>query len=366
MKRRGVTLLEVLFAIVVFSVGLLAVLATLTMSGANIRKGENARLSQGGGESAVATFEVEGMNRRDRWIAMDWTASPPVPVVVPVTFQQAGTPLYGYAFCIDPMGWAHNRQEDTAAGTDNSARWSWFPAVDAAEAPHAGRMVRLNLTNGAAAPMAYLQADKVFRIEDQLIYERPDNNALPAVQLYTKVGSDAGRRQEEGRLTWFATLVPKYNPLVPVIGDEYVLSIVVCRNRSGEGLHVPGSGGPEPHPWPEVTAEIQATDWHADGFGGGEVTITERPAFGKPLDLKSGAWVMLGRTLPSSTGTLQYFGWYKVSDSDEASSGQQNVTLIGADWHCDLLAPAGTNEPCDVTIVPEVVHVLERTVKIQQ
>jgi prepilin-type N-terminal cleavage/methylation domain-containing protein len=383
--KRGVTLLEVLFAIVVASVGLLAVLATLTLASSNIQKAETARLSGTAGESAIAAFQVEGMQRPARWIF--WNQAAIAPAFVPSDFQQATSPFYGYAFCIDPMGWAHNRTEDAQAGTDNSVRWGHFPAIDPAEMPNAGRMIRLTLHSGAPDPkfptqwMNYLQADKVFRAEDQLIYERPDNNAVPAVQLFTTLQTSAGppptfvpgRRQEEGRLTWFATLSPSLNPGVSLSGgqpvvtvtDEYVLAIVVCRNRGGESLHVPGSGGPEPHPWPEWSASIQAGDMHALGYGGGEVTITERPVFSQPLDLRSGSWIALARTVQTRFGRVQHFRWYCVSDADETSSGQQAATLVGGDWPADLDGN-GSSEECDVVIVPEALHVLERTVRLER
>jgi type II secretory pathway pseudopilin PulG len=434
-NRRGVTLLEVLFAIMVASVGLLAAIALFPVALAMARQGRIADLTAVAASSAVGQFDTGLMRRPDHWLAWDETNNQPrfLPpnnqvISAPFNFNVAsgtnilnGRPLYGRAFCIDPMGFAHNLEEDAAWGTNNSALWSWFPAVPELSpspnaVPNASRMVRLGLHNNDPAylnvawipnpspppnkrlfSMSYAQADRVFRIEDMLLYERPDNNALPAVQLYTPMNAGgtavAGRRQEEGRLTWFATLVPKLDRLNGVLGEEYVLSIVVCYNRSGEATHVPGSG-PDITRWPEWTAKILPAnainaggDFHALGVGGGEVTISSMDPnvetglnqfFYSPeaVELKQGSWVLLGRQVQTAFGAfVQVFQWYRVSDAetearyeDVDNSGtkdryQRDVTLVGPDWPADL---DGNNvsEECDVIIVPQVIYVYERTIKL--
>jgi hypothetical protein len=383
--RRGVTLLEVLFAIGVAALGLLGAIAVFPVALSQARKGRTADMSAVGGESAIATFTVQGMHERSRWIA--WDAANSQPVFVPQTFQRSDSPFFGYSFCIDPMLFAHNAADDPA----NAGVWAHFPAVPQAAAPNT-RMIRLTLHNGgpsmlATQMMSELMADKAFRIEDELMYERPSDETLPAAQLFTGM-KDAtgnpvpGRRQEEGRLTWFATLVPKLNRDQPVdangiasLSDEYVLSIVVCRDRaSGESLHVNDPANPE-HPWNEWTAKILPNDFHSGGVGGGEVTITTNDTavdatFNREeyTTLKSGQWVMLGRTIPGDVAAVQYHQWYRVADAAETVANgnrwSQDVSLIGPDWPADVMLPVGANEECDVTIMPTVVHVYERTIRL--
>ncbi|HUE74030.1 MAG TPA: hypothetical protein VMP01_24330 [Pirellulaceae bacterium] len=385
------TLLEVLFAIMVAAVGLLGAIAVFPVALSQARKGLIADVTAVAGESAIATFQAEGMNQRARWIA--WPNN--TQAFVPPNFQSSSnTTYFGYAFCIDPMLFSHSADDDPG----NAAVWSFFPAVPSAAAPNT-RMRRLTLHNGnfnlpndPAASMSIVQADKVFRIEDALLYERPSDNTLPAAQLFTTINDNGtlrpARRQEEGRLTWFATLVPKIDRLqladgngIARLGEEYVLSVVVCHNRpNGEGLHVNDDPANPEHPWNEWTAKILATDFHSDGIGGGEVTITTNDqGIGAPfnkeeyLNLRSGQWIMLGRTLPGGNNQarpIQHFQWYRVSDTDETISlangrWSQDVSLIGPDWPADVQAPAGTNEECDVIIMPTVVHVYERTIKIE-
>jgi hypothetical protein len=292
--------------------------------------------------------------------------------------------------------------------------WAYFPAVQenamgANAVRNSGRMHRLTLYNNdptaglttaqkALRPMSYLQADKAFRIEDELKYVRPENdNTLPAAQLFTPMVDSnnnpfPGRRQEEGRLTWFATLVPKADRLNTQLGEEYVLSIVVCLNRSGEATHVPDPAAND-HPYNEWSAKILAANYHASGIGGGEVTITTNAAADNPFAntnnanhlshqdqlnaLRSGSWVLLGTRAPwwgtaaNPTRVLQVFQWYRVSDAGEEAYQNptdntrydRDVTLIGPDWPVDVTGD-GTNDECDVIIVPHVVHVYERTIKI--
>lgn len=396
--RRAVTLLEVLISILVAAVGLLGAIAVFPVALSQAKKGQVADVSAVAGESAIAAFSAQGMNERTRWLAWDQTNQQTVQV--PADFQESTSPYFGYSFCIDPALFAHNAADDPA----NGGVWSYFPAVPQT----AGlRMMRLNLTSGNPAlplqPMTEMQAAKWFGIEDELMYQRPEDNTLPAAQLFTGIDSGSGnmvpgRRQEEGRLTWFATLVPKIDRFQSPIdaagtarlGEEYVLSIAVCRNRaSGEALHVNDPAAPE-HPWNEWTAKILggtasnlAGDFHSSGIGGGDVTITTNdPAtdatFNKEeyLGLKSGQWVMLGRTIPGRAGSIQHYQWYRVSDAAETVANgarwSQDVSLVGGDWPADLintLPPPQWDfilEECDVIIMPSVVHVYERTVRIVQ
>lgn len=356
--RRGVTLLEVLFCVGIVGVAVLGAVAVFPVALSTAKKGELADLSAVGGESAIATFRVQGMHDSSRWLAWNTSTQAAAPF----------TPQSGVAYCIDPAFFAHNAADDPGAGN----LWSFFPAAP----PPSGfdwRMRRITLNRGdqSSIIMPEAQADMVFRIADQLLSERPADNALPAAQLFTEINGQPGRRQEEGRLTWFATLVPKIDRLNPT-GDEYVLSIVVCRNRSsGEGLHVNDPAAPM-HPWSEWTATINAGDMHSLGIGGGEVTIRTNatyPDASQFLGLKTGQWVMLSRLLPTASGgNVQHHQWYRVSDADETDGSAQDVSLIGGDWPADILPlanPDGSSDPCEVTINTNVLHVYERTLKIR-
>jgi hypothetical protein len=355
--RRGVTLLEVLFAIGVAALGLLGAVAVFPVALSQARKGRTADVTAVGGESAIATFTVRGMHDTTKWIAWDRSAA------APAFARIDQPPLLGKSFCIDPMQFAHNAGDDPG----NSDTWAHFPAVPPTDAAH--RLIRISLHDGRPgqpSPQHYMSevmADRVFRIEDELLYERPADNSLPAAQLFNGIDDGTGTgakvpgwRQEEGRLTWFATLVPKLD-----LREYYVLSVVVCRDRAiGEALHAS-------QPWTESVAHIRAGDFHANGDGGGEVTISSAAsgAFAGPEaveSLRTGHWVMLSRNIPANGIAVDFQAWYRVSDADDVefdpASGthRRSVTLIGGDWPADAA--------CEVYIVPHVAHVYERTVRL--
>jgi Tfp pilus assembly protein PilV len=280
--RRGVTLLEVLFSIILLSVGILGSVAVFSMAMAQARKGRTADTVQVAAHSAVSSFTAEGMDDRTRWLR--WDAANSQTAFFPLNMNDAPSasapnPYYGRAFCIDPRGFEQNRITDIQQGQTNSGLWAWFPAVPEVSptpnaVPNGSRMMRLTLTNGptGAAPMPFAMADKLFRVEDELIYERPEDNTLPAIGLHTQVdtgsGNIAGRRQEEGRATWMATLVPKLAPAkearlelqggtyverkLDVVPNEYVLSVAVFYNRTPD-MEVPNAGD---RPWNEWTAKV--------------------------------------------------------------------------------------------------------------
>jgi hypothetical protein len=137
-------------------------------------------------------------------------------------------------------------------------------------------------------------------------------------------------------------------------------------------------------------------NYHAAGIGGGEVTITTNPnpnsfanGAGNNLShqdqlnvLKTGSWVLLGTRaihVIAPRHSVQVFQWYRVSDADEGARPNptdntrydRDVTLVGADWPVDLrdnnsgaATPDGFADECDVIIMPHVVYVYERTIKI--
>ena len=270
-------------------------------------------------------------------------------------------------------------------------------------------MQRITLVNGfpggtapyapAFFPMGRFQADHVFSFEDQMTYERPgvqkgaiarNDNALPAFQLYspifTNTGVVPGKREDDGKLSWIATLVPKFDRWNGTFDGSYVLSIVVFYKRGPSAnllLDLTGNSGP----LNEWSATILGTDFHSTGFGGGEVTISAPAANGpNQLAMRAGDWIMLSGHVrnPSNNNipTIPVFKWYRVTEADEdprpaTVNGnnyfQRDVTLVGPDWDLqDVLpfnmgapSPDGIPDNVTVTIVPNVVSVFDRTVRLE-
>jgi hypothetical protein len=465
-----VTLLEVLFAITVASVGLLGAIAVFPLALAQARKGRLADTTSAGAQAAVAKFHAESMRRPDHWLYYfdDFNNNVHGTAFFPAAGGVTGSSPVATAFCIDPRFFEQNR----IANANDGSLWSYFPAVpdgnsfnsgtNPNNATYWGRMPRLTLHSNnpdddgdgtpnppqnAASRMTFVQADQIFRLEDELLYKRPPykmgnddwarypdgttkGNEAPAEQLFTQVQTAAGppptfiagRRQEEGRLTWMATLSPRAvepqhvdhdnnsnTAPVPVgsflsdkqtnifFADTYQLSTVVFYNRSPDlVLSLPGS----PRPLTEWTAKIlggtqanPAGGFWASGIGGGEVTITtnnpnEHAAYNtaEALELKRGDWIALSRRMPvydrvnNVYRELQHLQWYRISDTEETARQvningdnryERDVTLIGPDWPVDLWHTANNTwgsdtfaDEIDVIIVTGAVHVYERSIKL--
>src|SRR5262245_31082042 len=66
--RRGMSILEILFAILVTSVGLLGAIALFPVASAQARKARINDATAAAGRSAVHTFDALGMRRWERWV----------------------------------------------------------------------------------------------------------------------------------------------------------------------------------------------------------------------------------------------------------------------------------------------------------
>jgi hypothetical protein len=288
-------------------------------------------------------------------------------------------------------------------------------------------MQRITLVTGATGggtgpyppatfpPMGLFQANFAFSFEDQLATERPGvtkgvvqrsvDNAEPAYQLLSPIKDPnnpgtiyPGKREDEGRLSWMATLVPKLDRWSGTFEDKYVLSIVVFYNRS-PNLAIPdysGNVGTLTN-INEYSAVIlgrnnsNVSDFHSSGFGGGEVTLSipvADPYASEKLKVRAGDWVMLSGHVRYAGGpTVPTFKWYRISDADEdpyqttnATSNityyQRDVTLVGPDWDLQDVLPFDTNtglpqpdgipDDVEVTIVPKVVTVFDRTIRLER
>ena len=223
-RRQGVSILEVMFAILVTVVGLLGAVAVFPAASAMARKGRITDASAAAGRSAFHDLDARMMRKPDRWItysspSWDFSTPPGTPgyKATIAMLQPNGTAPLGTAICIDPRAVAGAAQ--AAYDLNNPINFaddmtSMFPAV--ARQTIAGtldpRMMRVTLTSGlkdAAGNLIYvpipngvtaaqgqslansmrLLADSVFTFDDDLSFERPTNDrSLPARQLYDYLG----------------------------------------------------------------------------------------------------------------------------------------------------------------------------------
>jgi prepilin-type N-terminal cleavage/methylation domain-containing protein len=228
--HRGVTLIELMFAIGIMLVGLLGVAALIPLAGYEIGRGLTADRMSATGRNAVAEFDIRSMRRHDMHVYYDGSQ---------FNSNQA-------AFCIDPLG------RSTAVNQS-------FPLVGVGTGV---TMPRISLRNRPGGQiMGRVQAERLFVARDDLAVQRLSDPTLPPQQVY---GMPVSRRQYYGGFSWFATLVQEINK-----SDQYVLSVVVLEDRNLQA------------------AEQELPVTHLGGSGGGEVVLTGQ------LDLRTGNWLML-------------------------------------------------------------------------
>jgi type II secretory pathway pseudopilin PulG len=357
-KRKAVTILEVLFAVLVAAVGLLAALSLVTVAGTVARKARVSDTATTAAQHALSLARMDaGVSRnpatgqpcsRDMlrpafWFAWDSTTNQ----FVRMPMQPNGLPAtLGESYCIDPRFIAANSSPALAPGA------SAFPYSAAATDP---RMRRVTLDNGAGAMMNRLVADSIFVLSDDLNYSRPDDGARVAEQVHDSMpgGGTAARRQVESQFSWLATLCPKierYSAVSVANNPEYILSIVVFNQRRADLAQ------------DADTERIVDIAFPGGGITGGEVQLTDT----QPIELHRNDWILVGgfsQRVLLADGITQslpqpVFLWYRVDGTEAEESNQTYATLDGQDWDTTCTNPKAV-------IMHEVVAVLERTVRLR-
>ena len=406
-SRHGVSILEVIFAILVTTVGLLAALTVFPVAAHIARKGRISDETAIAGRAAVHIFDARGMRRPDMWLMYDPTQGGGAFVNVN---PLAGTNWSHVSFCIDPRLITNGRNDDLSVPA-YPTRAVFFPYPSAAAGDP--RMIRIGLTNGIpCSPTGVLpvfiaplisspQANTLFTFADDLTLVRPKDGSLPGFGTFTQVDSNNDgtpdlmtTRSTEGHLSWMATLVPKHELYAPtMVGtDQYVLSIVVFFDRPLVDFSIDLAPPPAP---PYTTAHTDDTMYNTServvgvnfadagglGFAGGETfliwppdgtavvnNLANQTAASRMLKVRAGDWIMLaGNTLRSPGLPTNVFKWYRVTEADhepEYHGGAEQhyalaVSLAGQDWDAANLTQQ------QAFIITGVVGVYEKTVRLE-
>jgi len=414
-RVRGVSLLEVLFAIVVTTVGLLGAIAIFPVASSRARQARINDAAAVAGRSAVHAFDARGMRRPDRWYAWNAAGTPP---------QFVNKFAAGQAYCIDTRFLVRNTGWITTGGRTfypeyfpygsplnplgtpplpRMERIAFFPGtLDASTPPNLARdqFDRRNLFTMVAGQPAYgrnlLLADSIFVFDDDLAFVRPGRDevaglglpadrTLPAIQLFDPLpaGGGPGQRSTQGRFSWMATVVPKTEPGAP--SDECVLSIVVFHDRPNDlYLTTYASGGNENILERVVNVAFNVPGLLSnDGTSGGEVLLyvptsaipagplTPQEFATQRLKLRAGDWILLaGRftgMISSTPFATDRFQWYRVAHVDPEVTYQpagfglperyeRYATLVGQDWNVSLTSQYAT-------LIEGVVGVYEKTIR---
>lgn len=323
MTRRGVTLLEVLFAIAIATIGILGLMLTVVLAGRRMSEGQAIDRADRLGRNAIREFHIRGYDTavgdRSTWAAV---------------------PVNGEAYCLDPLGIAANPA---------IAEVAWFPAFDPAAVP-GPRMHRVsvrpfpgNQVMAPEPPVGLAFAQQLMVGADDLVFLMPSDRTIPPQQQFSgdpTVGLQ--RRGTTGAVSWFATFQ----------SDDYVrgdalVHIVVCNRRdtsvaSDRLLDVAAVD------WPQVKLACRALQPDTD------------------LAVSEGLWIMLSGQSP----TGRQFAWCRVSNvgdviPDGSADIDGSVLTVPSRW----VSFAGRDWPftaaqTQVGIVDGAIAVYERMLRL--
>lgn len=345
-RRRGVSLLEVLFSTGVILIGMLGIMSVVPVAMQQIGRGRVLDQAARVGNNAINDFVIRGFHHKNRWRypnGSGWVERP----------SPYDANIYA-AVAIDPLFAIRNGSNATAQY--DTRFFPYYPTnLPLAANAVPLRMRRLTLASQNIGSMTFQEAERIFLSDDDLSFDIPEEETYPPEQVFSDP-TNLDIRAYEGSLSWMATLVP-----LDVVGTPslYRLSVLVFRGRT--------PAMPLDNAMERLIPEVAIVS----GAGGGDVTLqVPFDRYDELVDIDAGQWLMLmaSRPSPVAGGDAQpLFRWYRIIHADsepipDTVTGGSNppwlldVTLEGADWPTGLQTQA--------VFVPNIVHVRERTVRL--
>lgn len=335
--RAAFSLLEVLIAMFILTVGMLGIAAVVVIGNASALRALVADRVASVGRNALADARTREMLDPTRWINVD--GSPVVPS------RDAPLPI-GEAFCIDPLFIAAVTNQAGGLPAPELGRFPYDPTPTVLSM----RRVSVNVAVNPTQPQLVLSNRRFWErlcvAEDDLVF---DSTALSRPRLVFR--TDAGKIMAvptlpgetpagnplypdyQGMYSWMVTVVPQV-PGVPSVSQSYLVSAVIFRNRNllwrdDSTADVPGER--------VATANfLSGTDWR---LSVPMVAVGTRDA-DEYLGVREGQYLLLAGRAQTGGNPPQFhdvFLWYRVVAAGElASNGtlyQREVTVAGPDWN---------------------------------
>ncbi len=325
LRRRGISLLEVLFSTFILAMGMLGLGALIPVGNYQVSQGLRMDHAATCARAAFREIEAREMLRPDNWVMADGTPAAGPPGVVtpsPGNFFQMPT------FMLDPLFLANN------------------PAVPQFPSGGAAVMPRLSLRSLPinSNPLDAARANSIFSWRDDL--SMGDNNG-ERPQLINNAGVTAS----EGNYSWMAMVTPSAVENTARLGigqrRSYTVSVIVFNKR-----------------------DLVSTTQAVRQFGGASVTFTPPSDLridttgpsGEPRKIVAGQWIMLSEQYPSPADPSineSRHCWYRVvAVGNVPGTPQYRVRLAGPNW------VARSGSPPLVTVADGVIGVFERTVEL--
>ena len=386
--RRGISLLEVLAAMLVLTVGILSMARLIPVGIYEMSEANKLDQASTLGRAAFRDLEVRGYLHPKMWwdpaagssvlnaagvrvLDYAWTPSRPSPWVA------AGNSLsFPPAVVIDPLMVTANSADASIVQT---FPYNVNPSTLNPNAPWIPRLsLFVPVTPTTGAPMSFPLADRIFRSSDEQSYTQPSvDNQRPTMIFGRNATNDRLQAASLGNDSWFVTIAPSLAEVSTyatafttttaqpmATARQYTASIVVVNKRD---LTLPPTTAVETPPPGErmLTATILA-----GGIAGGDVRLTA-PAntLTEWLNVRPGQWIMLTCYVPATNRF--YLDWYRIVGVGEIIAGSpatRDVTLHGPDWPSAMLqqfaAAFGTSTQVYATIVDGVTGVFQKTITL--
>ncbi|MEZ6138208.1 MAG: hypothetical protein R3C53_25265 [Pirellulaceae bacterium] len=401
--RRGVTLVEVLFAIGIVIIGLFGIASLLPLAARNAEVANESNEGQAYAQRYYAEFVTRGLNDSSKWAWFNdgtkaitaagtlgsLATSPPIigsstSNAVVSTGNSGGTisTHNRHAICIDPGFYSDPLTlleiSTHTFGPGQAYRPGLFPyyhddynpvSNPAMPSPllapptlrNRPRLLRVGLAHPSIAnrfaPAKAIQT--LFNSIDDLSLTKPADKALPPTRMYEgtpspfSTATPTPRGLSQSRYSWLATLCPREFDATETASARqeqyYTLSIAVMHNRD-RAWFAPLSVDHRDIPQGERVLGVTPLSGNFIGGDGGRVVLTGSDGMSDVV--RSGDWLMFARYQDDSANRGVICRWYRVigvdgdaqhtlATANTPAFWTRNVVLEGPDWVFDELIPDG-------------------------
>lgn len=392
LRRPGVTILEVMFAIFVVIVGLMGIASLIPLAARNAEdsNAQNNALTQG--KIWLNDFFTRGMNDHDSFATSgtgfnwQWRNDVTVPVltydykkgVPPVTPNPAylvaptnskvtsapGVRIWPHqSVCIDPVFMSDpaivrrfNDRSGNFSPRVGSYRASVFPYYEdghnptddgfasTAPWPDQPRMIRLTLGGSGGSIPNKLVKDIFFSRDDLSILINDKDKTIPAQRVFSEGSAKA---LTTGDYTWMATLSPEpLTAFIPASSPgasvnkptrDYTMSLVIFQRRDRQFIDKDTTPGlVDNKPAGERLVWVHPLSGDFRGGTGGRVRLISNKNVEDRVHV--GDWIMLGKHYlidgsVTPAHRYSYFRWFRIIavDTETRINELRNVVPAGSD-----------------------------------
>jgi len=345
--RRGISLLEVLFAVFILSMGMLGLGALIPVGNFQVSQGLRADHAAACARAAFRQIEARGMLNPKLW--RNKPGNPP-------SFIASNSAQWP-TFMLDPLFLVRGGEDIYPRSGGQAPTMGRLTLVDMQHSPD--NILRLQ---------AIARAESVFRWRDDL--RGGVNGERP---VFMVDNGDLSISAHEGNYSWMAMISPSLqeSTVAAKLGNPaqakrlmYNVAVIVFYKREVE----PDGNDRE---FPRNVRQIVPEE---GGFNPTTLTLTLDTKLLEDVKIVPGQWIMLSHRLnndPSVGGTIPYHRWYRVAaagnrfrSASDAYNIPIHVQLEGPPWPVGAIDESlrSITRPA-VTIHQGVVGVYERTME---